>query len=82
MLDLHDFPGVTKEKRISIIHGEVYDVKNTVLQQLDEFEGSWYQRETVELEAGFSADMYFLTLIPDNPDYRCPIDAGIWIEKT
>lgn len=81
MLDLHDFPGVTKEKRISTIHGELYNVENTVLKQLDEFEGNWYLRETVELESGPSAQMYFLKRVPEGPQYHQPIDTGIWVEK-
>ncbi|WP_406661519.1 gamma-glutamylcyclotransferase family protein [Methanolobus sp. ZRKC3] len=81
MLDLHRFPGVIKDKKISIIYGEVYDPEDTVLEQLDIFEGSWYTRENVELDAGFPAQMYFLKRIPEKPGYSRIINEGIWTEK-
>jgi len=81
MLDLQSFPGVTKEEKLSVIHGEVYNVDNITLELLDKFEGNWYLREAVELDAGFSAQMYFLKLLPENLNYHQTVDTGIWTEK-
>ena len=78
MLDLHDFPGVVKERKISNIKGEVYDLEDTAVKRLDEFEGNWYSRESVDLDAGFSADMYFLKCMPSNPAFNRIIEDGIW----
>ena len=78
MLDLHEFPGVVRDLNISPISGEVYDLESITIEQLDIFEGSWYSRDSVELEAGFSAQMYFLRQIPADPEYSRIVEIGIW----
>ena len=60
MVDLDMFPGVIKDKKVSCIQGEVYNLNTNTLEQIDIYEGEWYSREDVELEAGFTAQMYFL----------------------
>ncbi|MDW7731893.1 MAG: gamma-glutamylcyclotransferase family protein [Methanolobus sp.] len=81
MADLNMFPGVIRDKKISCIHGEVYDLNTNTLRQIDMYEGEWYSREDVELEAGFTAQMYFLVKYPwDTEDLRI-IREGIWTEK-
>lgn len=78
MLDLQSFPGVIKEKDTSQIQGEVYRLKNENIQDLDDFEGSWYYRENIELDNGYTAEIYFLKDYPSNPDYCNVIENGIW----
>lgn len=66
MLNLGPFPGVLKNESASTssIQGEVYDITAQTLETLDSYEGDWYFREEVELEAGITALMYFLRKIP------------------
>ncbi|SDF95652.1 Uncharacterized conserved protein YtfP, gamma-glutamylcyclotransferase (GGCT)/AIG2-like family [Methanolobus vulcani] len=69
MVDLGAFPGVLKPEDISqmplsTIMGEVYEINEKTLEDLDYYEGEWYYREEVRLECGFSALMYFLKKIP------------------
>ncbi|QLC49816.1 gamma-glutamylcyclotransferase [Methanolobus zinderi] len=81
MVDLNLFPGVIKDKKISPIQGEIYDVDTNTLRQIDMYEGKWYSREEVELESGFTAQMYFLIEYPfDLKDIRI-IDNGVWTEN-
>jgi gamma-glutamylcyclotransferase (GGCT)/AIG2-like uncharacterized protein YtfP len=84
MLDLGLFPGVLKDEGssqspISFIHGEVYYITPQTLNVLDNYEGEWYFREEVELEAGTTAMMYFLRKIPPI-DYEI-IPEGNWENK-
>ena len=44
--------------------GEVYEIDENTLKDLDEYEGEWYFREEVRLENGLSALIYFLKKIP------------------
>ena len=66
MLDLGSFPGVTKngEKHIQ---GEVWEVDDEVMEQLDAIEGypTFYDRELTQTTQG-KAWMYFL----DSQDYN------------
>jgi gamma-glutamylcyclotransferase (GGCT)/AIG2-like uncharacterized protein YtfP len=69
MLDLGSFPGVIKQETApgipaSWIQGEVYDISDKTLSELDSYEGEWYFREEVQLENGAFALMYFLRAIP------------------
>lgn len=63
MVDLGSFPGVIKqgENRLPVV-GDVYIVNRPVLADLDRLEGngSFYNREQVNLENGMTAWMYFL----------------------
>ncbi|WP_406657529.1 gamma-glutamylcyclotransferase family protein [Methanolobus sp. ZRKC2] len=82
MIDLDSFPGVIKEKKVSPIHGEVYDLDTNTLEQIDAYEGKWYSREDVELEAGLTAQMYFLVKYPRDTENLQVISKGFWTEKT
>ncbi|MBP1909109.1 gamma-glutamylcyclotransferase family protein [Methanolobus bombayensis] len=69
MIDLGAFPGVLKPEDISqmpvsAIMGEVYDISEQTLKELDYYEGDWYYREKIRLKNGLSALMYFLKKIP------------------
>lgn len=81
MIDLHHFPGVLKDQHVSPIYGEAYDIDGDLLGKLDDYEGDWYYREHVELEAGFRAWMYFLKKVPDNGKKYGIVTEGIWTEK-
>jgi gamma-glutamylcyclotransferase (GGCT)/AIG2-like uncharacterized protein YtfP len=81
MVDLHHFPGVIKGQSVSPIYGEVYDISDSLLDILDEYEGNWYYREQVKLEAGFAAWMYFLRDTPDSGKKYGIVIEGLWKEK-
>lgn len=82
MFDLDQFPGVIKEKKVSYIHGEVYDLNANTLEKIDIYEGEWYSREDVELEAGLTALMYFLIKYPWDTESLRIVSEGIWTEKS
>jgi gamma-glutamylcyclotransferase (GGCT)/AIG2-like uncharacterized protein YtfP len=82
MVDLHHFPGVIKEQSVSPIYGEVYDITDNLLDDLDDYEGDWYCREQVKLEAGFTAWMYFLKNIPVSGKEYGLVVEGFWNEKS
>ncbi len=80
MVDLYHFPGVAREQ-VSPIYGEVYEIDDVLLDKLDNYEGDWYCREQVEVEAGFTAWMYFLKDIPGNGKKYGMINEGFWTER-
>lgn len=69
MIDLGDFPGVLRQQNapgftaVQIV-GEVYDIPEKNLEELDTYEGEWYIREEIQLEKGIYALMYFLREMP------------------
>jgi gamma-glutamylcyclotransferase (GGCT)/AIG2-like uncharacterized protein YtfP len=84
MLDLGAFPGILKPEDIShmpvsTIMGEIYQISDQILKELDHYEGEWYYREEVHLECGFPALMYFLKKIP--PINYKVITNGNWENK-
>ena len=84
MLDFGAFPGVLKPEDISQmpvspIKGEIYEISEQKLEELDLYEGDWYFRESVMLENGLSALMYFLKKIPP-VNYKIITD-GHWSGK-
>ncbi|TGC09171.1 gamma-glutamylcyclotransferase family protein [Methanolobus halotolerans] len=81
MIDLNMFPGVIKGKKVSRIQGEVYELDSNTLEQIDMYEGEWYSRESVELEAGFRAQIYFLIKYPRYSEGPMVISEGNWTEK-
>jgi gamma-glutamylaminecyclotransferase len=62
MHDLGSFPGVVLADRGIAIVGEVYEVDAETLASLDRLEGHprFYQRSSIELEDGTTAEAYLL----------------------
>lgn len=59
LLDLGAYPALTSGSRS--IEGELFEVTEALLVELDRFEGDDYERGAVRLEAGGSALAYFAT---------------------
>jgi len=77
LFDLGAFPAMTTRGRTSIA-GELYEVTDELLERLDRFEGcpTLYQRETISLKDGASAEAY---VMPRQRVGRAPqIKTGCW----
>jgi gamma-glutamylcyclotransferase (GGCT)/AIG2-like uncharacterized protein YtfP len=60
LYDLGDYPGLRVDRESGqIVHGEVYEVEETLSAWLDTVEGapSWFQREPIEL-VGFTETVW------------------------
>ena len=82
LYDLGPYPGLQLDESGSWVIGEVYEVNDELLQQLDEFESSSnYLRKQVEIPLGAQRSMCW-TYEPD-PDFysfNAPIASGDWLE--
>ncbi len=79
MLDLGPFPGVVDSEQVSTIQGEIFEVDDQLLQQLDIFEGDHYLRKMIFLENQSRAWMYFLRSDLLKMTYPV-VDNGTWEE--
>ena len=82
LYDLGAYPGLILEQSNSSVIGEVYEVDDQILNELDEFEASSnYRRKQVEISIGTHSRMCW-TYEP-NPEcysFRTVITSGDWIE--
>ena len=82
LYDLGAYSGVVTDDSNSLVVGEVYEVDEQILNQLDEFEAtSKYLRKQVEISIG-TERMTGWVYEPD-PEYHSPhtlIPSGDWIE--
>ena len=82
LYDLGPYPGLVSDESNSLVAGEVYEVDDDLLNQLDEFESSSnYVRKQVEISvAGQKRNCW--TYEPDAEFYRLDklIASGNWIE--
>ncbi|HEY9816912.1 MAG TPA: gamma-glutamylcyclotransferase family protein [Candidatus Obscuribacterales bacterium] len=86
MYSLGGFPAVTLGKRVSPIHGELYEIDENTLDALDSLEGHphFYQRTEVDVlqedEDGVYRVRAFVYLMEPNSGYLRgdPIKDGVW----
>ena len=82
LYDLGAYPGLILEQSNSLVIGEVYEVDDEILNELDDFEASSnYRRTQVEVSVGSERRMCW-TYEP-NPEFysfRALITSGDWIE--
>lgn len=82
LYDLGPYPGLQLNDSDSVVVGEVYEVDDELLEQLDEFEASSnYLRKQVEIPLGAERTMCW-TYEPD-PDFyslNALIASGDWLE--
>ncbi len=82
LYDLGPYPGLLLDEANSLVVGEVYEVGDELLKQLDEFEASSnYLRKQVEISLGEQRIICW-TYEPD-PDFyslNAPIASGDWLE--
>lgn len=82
LYDLGPYPGLVLKESNSVVVGEVYEVDDELLKQLDEFEASSnYLRKQVEIPLGTQRTICW-TYEPD-PDFyslNALIASGDWLE--
>ena len=82
LYDLGAFPGLLLNDSNSLVTGEVYEVDDKILKQLDDFEASSnYCRKQVEIVLG--AERRSCWVYEPNPEFyslRTLITSGDWIE--
>lgn len=82
LYDLGDYPGLLLSETDSPVMGEVYEVDDELLQELDDFEvSSNYLRRQVEISLGNQRQIGW-TYEPDPEFYslRTLIKSGDWLE--
>jgi gamma-glutamylcyclotransferase (GGCT)/AIG2-like uncharacterized protein YtfP len=82
LFDLGAYPGLVLDESDSMVTGEVYEVDDAILNELDEFEsGSHYLRKQVEIPVGGHSKVCW-TYEPDHNFYsfRKLIASGDWVE--
>ena len=82
LYDLGAYPGLVSNDSNSLVIGEVYEVDDELLNQLDEFEAtSNYVRKQIEIRFGTERTTGWV--YEPNPEYDSPrtlITSGDWIE--
>jgi gamma-glutamylcyclotransferase (GGCT)/AIG2-like uncharacterized protein YtfP len=82
LYDLGPYPGLVSDESNSLVAGEVYEVDDELLNELDEFEASSnYVRKQVEIALGTQQTKCW-TYEPDAEFYRFEklIASGDWME--
>ena len=82
LYDLGAYPGLLLNESNSLVLGEVYEVDDEILNELDDFEASsYYLRKQVEISLGTHRRMCWI-YEPDPEFYslRTLITSGDWIE--
>jgi gamma-glutamylcyclotransferase (GGCT)/AIG2-like uncharacterized protein YtfP len=82
LYDLGAYPGLLLDESNSLVTGEVYEVDDEILNELDEFEASSnYRRKQVEISPGTHSTSCW-TYEPDPEFYSLHrlITSGDWIE--
>jgi gamma-glutamylcyclotransferase (GGCT)/AIG2-like uncharacterized protein YtfP len=82
LYDLGAYPGVLLNESNSLVIGEVYEVDDEILIELDDYESSsHYRRKQVEISLGTQRRMCWI--YEPNPEFyshRKLITSGDWIE--
>lgn len=82
LYDLGAYPGLLVDEPNSLVIGEVYEVDDETLNELDDFEASsHYRRKQVEIS--FGSDRNVCWVYEPNPEFyslRKLIASGDWIE--
>ena len=82
LYDLGAYPGVLLNESNSLVIGEVYEVDDEILNELDEYEASsHYWRKQVEISLGTERRISWI--YAPNPElclHRTLITSGDWIE--
>jgi gamma-glutamylcyclotransferase (GGCT)/AIG2-like uncharacterized protein YtfP len=82
LYDLGAYPGLLLNEANSLVLGEVYEVADETLNQLDEFEAaSNYRRQQVEISLGTHSRLCWVyTPKPEFYALRRLITSGDWLE--
>ena len=81
LYDLGPFPALVLDGRRAVV-GEIYEVDEMLLQQLDRFEGCprLYQRQLIRLSDGALAHAYVQRI--DQVRGRAEVPSGDWVERS
>lgn len=79
MLNLHAYPGVVREPKLSTIKGELYEVDDETFKTLDHIEGypRLYTRQEIKLRSNETAWIYIYNHKNGKVSYNA-IENGIW----
>ena len=82
LYDLGAYPGLLLNESNSLVIGEVYEVDDEILNELDDFEAaSNYRRKQVEISLGtLSRTCWIYEPDPEFYSLRTLISSGDWIE--
>jgi gamma-glutamylcyclotransferase (GGCT)/AIG2-like uncharacterized protein YtfP len=84
LYDLGAYPGLLLNESGSLVIGEVYEVNDELLNELDAFEASSsYCRKRVEIFFGIHKRIGWIYVPEDTPEFyshRTLITAGDWVE--
>lgn len=82
LYDLGDYPGLLLDEANSLVRGEVYEVDDEILHELDEFEASSnYLRKQVEISLGaHSRSCWIYEPDPEVYSLHILITSGDWLE--
>ena len=84
LYDLGDYPGLVLDESKSLVTGEVYEVDDELLSELDNFEASsHYCRAQVEVSVGGYSRSCWIYVPEGGPDFyseRTLIISGDWTE--
>ena len=84
LYDLGAYPGLLLDESNSPVIGEVYEVDDELLNELDDFEASSsYWRKQVEISIGTQRRMGWIYVPEYNPEFyshRTLITSGDWME--
>jgi gamma-glutamylcyclotransferase (GGCT)/AIG2-like uncharacterized protein YtfP len=84
LYDLGEYPGLLLDESNSLVVGEVYEVDDETLKQLDEFEASSdYVRKQVEIHTGADKLQCWIYVPSFGPDFysnRTLITSGDWMK--
>lgn len=75
LVDLGPYPGLLAQGATAVA-GEVYDVPESLLARLDDYEGPDYDRRPIELEDGTEVEAWVLR--PEHARGHARIPTGRW----
>lgn len=77
--DCGEYPGIGRGGPAQVV-GELYEVPDAQMAELDEYEGPLYAREILELEGGGQAEAYVLTAAAEEIRVAL-VDCGDWMAR-
>ena len=84
LYDLGAYPGLLLNESNSLVSGEVYEVDDEILNELDDFEASSdYRRRQVEVSLGSERRTCWIYVPERNHEFDSPrtlITSGDWVE--
>jgi gamma-glutamylcyclotransferase (GGCT)/AIG2-like uncharacterized protein YtfP len=82
LFDLGAYPGLLADESGPLVKGEVYQIDDDTLSELDEYEASSnYRRKEIEVLLGAGKTVCWVyEPDPESCSHRTVIDSGDWIE--